>query len=75
MSKTQSLYNYAVTETIKVKDDNGQIESTKIKVHGQGTAMPAFSTENAKIKAMAAVTLPEGHDIDEVKVEVVNFHG
>lgn len=71
--KTQSLFNWAVVETVKVKDDNGQVESEKLKVHGKGTAMPAFDEANVKIKAMAHVTLPEGTDIDEVKVVVSCF--
>jgi hypothetical protein len=73
MSKTQSLYNWAVVEDIKVKDDNGQVESTKLKVHKKGTAMNAFDEANVKIKAMALTTLPEGTDVDEVRVEVRPF--
>jgi hypothetical protein len=72
-NKTQELFNWAVIEFVKVKDDNGQVESTKKKVHGSGTALPAFDVENAKLKAMALVTLPEDTDIDEVKVEISNF--
>jgi hypothetical protein len=72
-NKTQELYNWAVVESVKVKDDLGQIENTKIKVHGSGTALPAFSVDNAKLKAMDLVKLPEGTDIDEVKVEISNF--
>lgn len=71
--KEQSLYNWAVVETIKIKDDNGNIESTKLKVHGEGIAMPAFDAENARIKAMSMVKLPEGTDIDEVKAVVNPF--
>ena len=71
--KEQSLYNWAVTERIKTKDENGNIESVKLKPLGSGTALPAFDIENAKLKAMALVKVPEGTDIDEVKVVVVNF--
>lgn len=73
--KEQALFNWAVVETVKSKDDNGNIESKKLKVHGKGTAMPAFDMENAKIKAMASVTLPESADIDECKAVVCPFLG
>ena len=71
--KEQQLFNYAVTETIKVKDDNGNVESSKLKVHGSGMALPAFDSENAKLKALSLVKLPEGCDIDEVNVAISNF--
>ncbi len=73
--KEQSLFNWAIVETVKSKDDNGNIESTKLVVHKKGTAMPAFDAENAKIKAMAMTTLPEGADIDETRAVVVPFLG
>ncbi len=71
--KEQSLFNWAVVETVKSKDDNGNIDSKKLKVHGRGTAMPAFDAENAKVKAMAIVKLPDTADIDECKAVVVPF--
>jgi hypothetical protein len=71
--KTQSLWNWAVVEDVKVKDDLGQIESTKLKRHNAGTAMPAFDEANVTLKAMAITQLPEGTDIDNVRVEVRPF--
>lgn len=71
--KKQDLYNWAVVEDVKVKDDNGQVESTKLIRHKAGTAMPAFDEANVRIKAMALTTLPEGTDVDEVRVEVRPF--
>ncbi len=71
--KEQSLFNWAVVETVKSKDDNGNIESTKLVVHGKGTAMPAFDAENAKFKAQALVKLPEGANADECKAVVHPF--
>lgn len=73
--KTQSLFNWAVVETVKAKDENGNIESTKLKVHKKGTAMPAFDIENAKLKAMGLAKLPASADLDEVKVVVTPFQG
>jgi hypothetical protein len=73
--KTQSLFNWAVVETIKAKDENGNIESTKLKVHKKGTALPAFDLDNAILKAMALAKLPESTDLDEVKVVVTPFQG
>lgn len=72
--KTQEIYEYVVTESIKVKDDNGQVESTKKKILGKG-GLPAFDVDNAKIKAMAATTIPDSVDIDEVEVLVRPFCG
>jgi len=74
-TREQSLFNWAVVETVKSKDDNGQIESTKLVVHGKGTAMPAFDAENARFKAQQLVKLPEGADVDEVKAVVTPFLG
>ncbi|HDZ86392.1 MAG TPA: hypothetical protein ENH57_01740 [Actinobacteria bacterium] len=71
--KTQSLFNYAVVENIKSKDENGNIDSTKLKVHGSGTAMPAYDADNAEVKALALVKLPEKADIDEVRAIVTPF--
>lgn len=71
--KEQTLFSYAVTETTKSKDDNGQIDSKKLKILGTGI-IPAFDHENAKIKAMAA-TKTTGADMDEVKAVVANFPG
>ncbi len=71
--KEQTLFSYAVTETIKSKDDNGQIDSKKLKILGTGI-LAAFDHENAKIKAMAA-TKTTGADMDEVRAVTVNFQG
>lgn len=72
--KTQELFNVAVTENEKVKDDNGQIESVKVRVIFSQSDMPAYDKGNATVKAVLAagkVTGVKGiKDPDEVEVKV-----
>ena len=72
--KTQQVFDYVVTESEKVKDDNGQIESIKKTILVKGS-LPAFDEANAKIKAMAKVNIDVITDIDEVEVSVKPFCG
>jgi len=71
--KTQEVFSYVVTESVKAKDDNGNIESVKKKILGSGT-LAAFDEANAKVKASHAVGLSEV-DLDEVEVLVRPFCG
>ena len=71
--KTQEIYKYAVTENVKIKDDNGQIESIKKNLLSSGT-LAAYDEANAKIKALQGVKL-DGIDLDEVEVLVRPFCG
>lgn len=73
--KEQKVYKYVVTEDVKVKDDNGQIESIDKNVIGEGT-LTAYDDANAKLQA----TIKHATDIKkanqkEVKVSVSPFCG
>ncbi len=77
--KEQELFTVAVTESEKVKDDNGNIDSIKKRVIFKDSALPAYGLENAKAKALAAAMKVKGEkaikDIDEVEVLVRPFCG
>jgi hypothetical protein len=72
--KAQETYDYIISEAIKTKDDNGNIENIKKSVIGRGS-VEAFDEANAKIKAQFATDLKEVKDIDEVKIEIRTFRG
>ena len=55
--KTQTVFSYVVTESVKVKDDNGNIESIKKKILAHGV-LPAYDESNARIKPEGASSAP-----------------
>lgn len=75
--KTQEIYTGVVTENVKVKDENGQIESIKKRVIYSAIDIPAFDEKNANSKALAAAIKVQGKnaikDLDEVEVKVRPF--
>jgi hypothetical protein len=77
--KEQELFTVAVTESEKIKDDNGNIDSIKKRVIFKDVALPAYGLENAKAKALAAAMKVKGEkaikDIDEVEVTAKPFRG
>ncbi len=77
--KTQETFSVVVTENVKAKDDNGQIESVKKTVIFTESALPAYSVESAKIKAVIAASKVKGIkaivDVDEVEVACRPFCG
>jgi len=72
--KTQDTYDYIISEAIKVKDENGNIESIKKSVIGRGS-VEAFDEANARIKAQSETDFEEVKDIDEVTIEIRTFRG
>ena len=72
--KTQEIFAGQVTENVKIKDENGNIESIKKRVICSVTDLPAYDEDNAKIKltlAAGKVTGVKGiKDPDEVEVKV-----
>ncbi len=75
--KTQEIYSVAVTENINVKDaETGQIEAVTKKVLYKNSALPAYSAENARVKATAeAVKKAPKANVDEMAVLVRPFCG
>lgn len=73
-TRTQEIYTGIVTESEKIKDDNGQIESIKKRVIYSTTELPAYDEDNAKIKIILAASKVKGEkaikDVDEVEVKV-----
>jgi hypothetical protein len=71
--KEQKVYKYVVTEAVKVKDDNGQIESIDKNVLGEGT-ITAYDDANAKLQAtIKHATVIDKANKKEVKVDVNPF--
>jgi hypothetical protein len=71
--KEQKVYNYVVTEDVKVKDDNGQIESVDKNIIGQGTTT-AYDKDNARLQATVKhATAIKKANVKEVKVDVNPF--
>lgn len=72
--KTQSIFNYVVTENVNVKDAaTGQIEKVEKKILGQGT-IAAYTPENAKVQAQQKAKTT-GADMAEVEVLIAPFCG
>jgi len=77
--KTQEIFAAVVTENVKIKDENGNIESVKKRVIYSAFDIPAFDENNAKAKALIAANKITGvkaiKDLDEVEVKVRPFQG
>lgn len=71
--KEQEVYNYVVTESVKNKDDNGQIESVDKNILGTGQ-VTAYDDASAKVQAQNKTDL-KAANIKEVKVDVSRFPG
>jgi len=71
--KTQSIFQYAVTENINVKDaKSGQIEKIEKKILGSGI-IAAYDEKNAGVQAQKLAKIPATVDMSEVEVVVRPF--